>query len=117
MLIYPYFPKEYNKEKYNPTHRVFVPFLVEDNLSGECVGLMSEKAWTSYGEAKTHHWFKSDCVKAEIKEMSLGEFMEKFRHNCDGMNPFWTLGKIEVFQLYDKDWNNTTVKETSLTNL
>lgn len=63
-------------------------------------GLLFDYAYINTPTARRKCWWlaKPDIAKdCRIESMTLGEYMKLHLKECSGMNPFWTLGRIEFF--------------------
>lgn len=64
-------------------------------------GLLFDYAYLNKSTARQRCWWLSkrpDIAKnCRMEDMPLRDYMKLHLKECDGMNPFWTLGRIEFF--------------------
>jgi hypothetical protein len=99
-MFCPWFPQNESNYKYKPETEVYVPVLLEEDIFSDAEGLplMADCAWVTENGAKSHFWFHTSGMKAEVQKMTVKEFLDKF--DWVGMNPFQTLNGIEFRTKY-----------------
>ena len=102
MEISIWFPKEVFISV-SPETQVYTMRLTDDMISN----LLCDSCWTDKNEVTSHFWNKRPNKKESIKyiSMTFRKYIEKHVKELSGMNPFWSIGRIEFLDKYNSKWN------------
>lgn len=69
-----------------------------DSIFASCNSQLADCAWTKRKEVFSHHWFEKGKPPPHIIRTTLLEFLKMNYAETTGMNPFWTIGRMEFLE-------------------